>query len=96
VRYHRKGTPDLGVLGALCEPGDERLLAAIAAVLALAEHLDRGRDGTIEVAGVHSDNGSLQLELEVGRRGDDVLARWGAERQSDLFRRAFGRSLTVA
>jgi exopolyphosphatase/guanosine-5'-triphosphate,3'-diphosphate pyrophosphatase len=96
VRYHRKGTPDLGALGALCEPGDERLLAAIAAVLALAEYLDRSRDGAIEVAGVQSDNGSLQLELEVARRGDDVLARWGVERQSDLFRRAFGRPLTLA
>ena len=50
VRYHRKGTPELGELGALCEPGDERLLTAHAAVAALAEHLDRGRDGAIEVA----------------------------------------------
>ena len=28
--------------------------------------------------------------------GDEVLARWGAERQADLFRRAFGRELSVA
>jgi exopolyphosphatase/guanosine-5'-triphosphate,3'-diphosphate pyrophosphatase len=96
VRYHRKGTPELGVLASLCEPGDDRLLTAIAAVLALAEHLDRSRDGTIEVAGVHANNGSLLLELDIARRGDEVLARWGAERQSDLFRRAFGRSLTLA
>jgi exopolyphosphatase/guanosine-5'-triphosphate,3'-diphosphate pyrophosphatase len=96
VRYHRKGTPDLGVLAALCEPGDERLLAAISAVLALAEHLDRSRDGAIQVAGVHADNGSLQLDLDIARRGDEVLARWGAERQSETFRRAFGRPLTVA
>lgn len=96
VRYHRKGNPDLGALAALCEPGDERMLAAIAAVLALAEYLDRSRDGTIQVAGVHSDNGSLQLDLDVARRGDEVLARWGAERQSEMFRRAFGRTLTVA
>jgi exopolyphosphatase/guanosine-5'-triphosphate,3'-diphosphate pyrophosphatase len=95
VRYHRKGTPELGELASLCAPGDDRLLTALAAVLALAEHLDRSRDGTIEVAGLHQQNGSLALELEVSRRGDEVLARWGAERQSDLFRRAFGRSLTV-
>jgi exopolyphosphatase/guanosine-5'-triphosphate,3'-diphosphate pyrophosphatase len=96
VRYHRKGSPELGALAALCEPGDDRVLAAIAAVLALAEHLDRGRDGTIEVAGIHANNGTLELELNVARHGDLVLARWGAERQSELFRRVFGRPLTVA
>jgi exopolyphosphatase/guanosine-5'-triphosphate,3'-diphosphate pyrophosphatase len=95
VRYHRKGTPDLGDLATLCAPGDDRLLTALAAVMALAEHLDRSRDGTIEVTGLHPQNGTLTLELEVSRRGDEVLARWGAERQSELFRRAFGRSLTV-
>jgi exopolyphosphatase/guanosine-5'-triphosphate,3'-diphosphate pyrophosphatase len=96
VRFHRKGTPELGELASLCAPDDDRLLTALAAVVALAEHLDRSRDGTIEIAGLHSENGALALELEVSRRGDEVLARWGAERQSDLFRRAFGRSLTVA
>jgi len=96
VRFHRKGTPELGVLAAVCEPGDDRLLTALAAVLALAEHLDRGRDGTIDVAGVHANDGGLELELEIARRGDEVLARWGAERQSDSFRRAFGKPLTVS
>jgi exopolyphosphatase/guanosine-5'-triphosphate,3'-diphosphate pyrophosphatase len=95
VRYHRKGTPDLGDLASLCAPGDDRLLTALAAIMALAEHLDRGRDGTIEVTGLRSQNGTLTLDLEVSRRGDEVLARWGAERQSELFRRAFGRSLAV-
>jgi exopolyphosphatase/guanosine-5'-triphosphate,3'-diphosphate pyrophosphatase len=95
VRYHRKGTPDLGDLASLCEPGDDRVLTAFAAIMALAEYLDRSRDGTIEVTGLHPQNGTLTLELEVSRRGDEVLARWGAERQSELFRRAFGRSLTV-
>jgi exopolyphosphatase/guanosine-5'-triphosphate,3'-diphosphate pyrophosphatase len=95
VRYHRKGTPDLGDLASLCAPGDEALLTALAAVMALAEHLDRSRDGTIEVTGLHAQNGMLTLELQVSRQGDEVLARWGAERQSELFRRAFGRSLTV-
>jgi exopolyphosphatase/guanosine-5'-triphosphate,3'-diphosphate pyrophosphatase len=95
VRYHRKGTPELGVLGDVCLPGDERLLKALAAVLALAEHLDRSRDGAIDVAALRADNGNFALELEIGRRGDETLARWGAERQSEAFRRAFGRSLTI-
>jgi exopolyphosphatase/guanosine-5'-triphosphate,3'-diphosphate pyrophosphatase len=96
VRYHRKGMPELGELAPLCKPSDQQLLMRLAAVLALAEHLDRSRDGMIEVAGVRERDGSLELELKVGRSGDEVLARWGAERQSDLFKRAFGRALTVA
>ena len=95
VRYHRKGSPELGVLAGVCEPGDERLLKALAAVLALAEVLDRGRDGTIDVDGLHGENGSFELELDIHRRGDEILARWGAERQSDAFRRAFGKGLTI-
>jgi exopolyphosphatase/guanosine-5'-triphosphate,3'-diphosphate pyrophosphatase len=95
VRYHRKGTPELGALAAVCEPGDDRLLTALAAVLSLAEHLDRSRDGMIDINGIHADNGTLALELHIARSGDEVLARWGAERRSDVFRRAFGRALTV-
>ena len=96
VRYHRKGAPELGVLAGVCEPGDERLLRALAAVLALAEVLDRSRDGTIDVDGLHGENGSFELELDIHRRGDEILARWGAERQSEArFRRAFGKGLTI-
>jgi exopolyphosphatase/guanosine-5'-triphosphate,3'-diphosphate pyrophosphatase len=72
------------------------LLTRLAAVLALAEHLDRSRDGTIDVVGVRDHGESLELELGLARSGDEVLARWGAERQADLFRRAFGRELSVA
>jgi len=36
------------------------------------------------------------LELELAVDGDAALARWGAERQSDLFRRAFGQPLMLA
>jgi exopolyphosphatase / guanosine-5'-triphosphate,3'-diphosphate pyrophosphatase len=94
VRYHRKGTPELGELAPLCHPRDGRLLTAMAALLRLAEHLDRGRDGAVTYAALHDEGERLELELEVD--GDAALARWGAERQSDLFRKAFGRPLTLA
>ena len=94
VRYHRKGTPELGDLAPLCQPRDARLLTGMSALLRLAEHLDRGRDGAVRSAQLHDEGGTLELELAVD--GDAALARWGAERQSDLFRKAFGRPLTVA
>jgi len=94
VRYHRKGTPELGDLAPLCHPRDQQLLTRMAALLRLAEHLDRGRDGAVVGARLRQEDDRLALELAVD--GDAALARWGAERQSDLFRRAFGRPLTLA
>jgi exopolyphosphatase/guanosine-5'-triphosphate,3'-diphosphate pyrophosphatase len=94
VRYHRKGTPELGELAPLCHPRDARLLTGMSALLRLAEHLDRGRDGAVTHAALHDEGERLELELAVD--GDAALARWGAERQSDLFRKAFGRPLTLA
>ena len=94
VRYHRKGTPELGELAPFCQPRDARLLTGMSALLRLAEHLDRGRDGAVTHATLHDEGEGLALELAVD--GDAALARWGAERQSDLFRKAFGRPLTLA
>jgi exopolyphosphatase / guanosine-5'-triphosphate,3'-diphosphate pyrophosphatase len=93
VRYHRKGTPELDDLAPLCEPGDEAILLRMAALLRLAEHLDRARDGAVARAALHDNDVGLELELDVD--GDAALARWGAERQADLFRKAFGRPLTL-
>jgi exopolyphosphatase/guanosine-5'-triphosphate,3'-diphosphate pyrophosphatase len=94
VRYHRKGAPELGELAPLCERSDQELLTRLAALLRLAEHLDRGRDGAVVAARLHPHDDRLELELSVN--GDAALARWGAERQSDLFRRAFGLPLMLA
>jgi exopolyphosphatase/guanosine-5'-triphosphate,3'-diphosphate pyrophosphatase len=94
VRYHRKGAPELGELAPLCHASDQLLLTRLSALLRLAEHLDRGRAGAVVRARLREQGEQLELELAVN--GDPALARWGAERQSDLFRRAFGRPLTVA
>jgi exopolyphosphatase / guanosine-5'-triphosphate,3'-diphosphate pyrophosphatase len=94
ARYHRKGTPELGELAPFCQPGDREVLTRMSALLRLAEHLDRGRDGAVVRAQLR-ERGE-QLELEIAVHGDPALARWGAERQSDLFRKAFGRPLTLA
>jgi exopolyphosphatase/guanosine-5'-triphosphate,3'-diphosphate pyrophosphatase len=94
ARYHRKGAPELGELAPLCHASDQLLLTRLSALLRLAEHLDRGRDGAVVRARLREQDERLELELAVN--GDPALARWGAERQSDLFRRAFGRPLTLA
>jgi exopolyphosphatase/guanosine-5'-triphosphate,3'-diphosphate pyrophosphatase len=93
ARYHRKGRPTLGEFAPLARKGDDDLLARCAAVLRVAEQLERPRDQTVRHAQVIVQDGRVELRLE---STDDVtISRWGAQRQGDLFRRAFGRELEV-
>jgi exopolyphosphatase/guanosine-5'-triphosphate,3'-diphosphate pyrophosphatase len=93
ARYHRKGQPGLREFAPLAEKGDEELLARCAAILRIAEQLERPRDQTVRHADVVVDDGRVELQL---RSNTDVtVSRWGAQRQGDLFRRAFGKELVV-
>ena len=38
-------------------------------------------------------NGRVELRLQSS--DDATISRWGAQRQADLFKRAFGKELTV-
>jgi exopolyphosphatase / guanosine-5'-triphosphate,3'-diphosphate pyrophosphatase len=93
ARYHRKGTPQLGPFAALCEEDDEQLLLRGAALLRIAEQLERNRDQVVRAARLRRDDGCVVLELDA--TGDTSVARWGAERQGELWQRAFGAPLSV-
>ena len=94
ARYHRKGSPGLGEFSALAEDGDDDLLARCAAVLRLAEQLERPRDQSVRGTSVSVEDGKVSLRLE---HSDDVtVARWAAERQRDLFAKALGRELRIS
>jgi exopolyphosphatase / guanosine-5'-triphosphate,3'-diphosphate pyrophosphatase len=97
ARYHRKGTPSLGALAPLCREGDEQLLLRGAALLRIAEQLERNRDQVVRAIKLRrrDDERSGDVELELDAVGDDTVARWGAERQGELFERAFGAPLRV-
>jgi exopolyphosphatase/guanosine-5'-triphosphate,3'-diphosphate pyrophosphatase len=96
ARYHRKGTPTLGPWAPLCRDGDEELLLRGAALLRIAEQLERNRDQVVRAARLRRrGDGADGVELELDAVGDDTVARWGAERQGELFERAFGAPLTV-
>jgi exopolyphosphatase/guanosine-5'-triphosphate,3'-diphosphate pyrophosphatase len=94
ARYHRKGTPTLGEFEPLARKGDDRLLTRAAATLRLAEQLERPRDQTVRGARIDVRNGDVQLDLEATE--DVTIARWAAERQRDVFARAFGRELHIS
>jgi len=93
ARYHRKGRPGLGEFAPLARRGDDALLARCAAVLRLAEQLERARDQTVRHARVVVQDGQVELRLQ--SKADATISRWGAQRQADLFRRAFGKELLV-
>jgi len=94
VRYHRKGTPTLDEFKRLNEDGDDEILLRCSAVLRLAEQFERARDQAVKAAHIAVANGAVDLTIEADE--DVTVARWAAERTSDVFERAFGRKLRVS
>ena len=94
ARYHRKGMPDFGELEPLALDGDSARLDRMSILLRLAEDLERSRDQSVREAHVRSDDGTVCLELEAD--GAASVERWAAQREVDLFDRAFQKQLKVA
>lgn len=94
IRYHRKGTPTMKPFRSLVRDGDDRRLLRLAAVLRLAEGLDRGHDQAVRGVELHRDGDAVRLHLVTGAAGDPV-ARWAAQGQAALVERAFGVELSV-
>jgi len=93
ARYHRKGSPGLDDLAPLAVKGDRELVARGSALLRLAEQLERSRDQLVRAARVRVENGAVELRLEGS--GDVSLAKWAAERETELFERTFDRTLAI-
>ena len=94
TRYHRKGSPGLDDLAPLGVKGDRELVQRCAALLRVAEQLERSRDQLVREAHVEVENGSVRLRL-VGGEDDISLARWAAQREASLFERTFSKPLEV-
>jgi exopolyphosphatase/guanosine-5'-triphosphate,3'-diphosphate pyrophosphatase len=94
ARYHRKGSPTLGQFSALGRKGDDELLTRCSAVLRLAEQLERSRDQAVDRVDVRVENGRVELRLEAHE--DVAVARWAAQKEQDVFKKAFGRDLEVS
>ena len=91
ARYHRKGTPSFDDLESLVRDEDEAMLERGAAILRIAESLERARDQVVLGTSVRLDSDLVELRLEA--REDASVARWVAGRHGDQFERAFGRPL---
>ena len=96
ARYHRKGMPVPGPMAALFGEGDVARLDRCAALLRLAEDLERSRDQLVRSTSIAlRDDDEVELRLIVDG-GGSAVPRWAAARESELFSRAFHHGLSVA
>jgi exopolyphosphatase / guanosine-5'-triphosphate,3'-diphosphate pyrophosphatase len=94
ARYHRKGVPEPGPLGALFEPGDAERLNRCAVLLRLAEDLERSRDQLVRSTSMKLLDDEVELRLITD--GEPAVPRWAAGRETEVFERAFHHRLSVA
>jgi exopolyphosphatase/guanosine-5'-triphosphate,3'-diphosphate pyrophosphatase len=94
ARYHRKGMPDPGPLRALFGGGDAERLDRCAVLLRLAEDLERSRDQLVRATSIAVNDDEVELRLIADV--EPLVPRWAANRESELFARAFHRELAVA
>ena len=93
ARYHRKGVPEPGPLGALFGPGDAERLNRCAVLLRLAEDLERSRDQLVRSTSMKLRDDEVELRLITD--GEPAVPRWAAGRETEVFERAFHRRLSV-
>ena len=95
VRHHRRGDPRPSEprFGALDEDDRERL-RKLAALLRVADGLDRSRRGVVD--GVRAEIGADLVLLRLTTHDDPELELWGARRRCDLFEKVYGRELELA
>jgi exopolyphosphatase/guanosine-5'-triphosphate,3'-diphosphate pyrophosphatase len=94
ARAHRGGTPKPShePFGALDDGARDRV-TRLAALLRVADGLDRGRSGNVTGIEVVLDGERARL---VARSGTDIaIELWGARRKRELFERVFRRRLDV-
>ncbi|HWJ49480.1 MAG TPA: HD domain-containing protein, partial [Solirubrobacteraceae bacterium] len=94
ARYHRKGMPSPGPMAALFGEDDAARLDRCAALLRLAEDLERSRDQLVRATSLELNDGEVELRLIAD--GELAVPRWAAGRERELFAKAFHHGLSVA
>ncbi|MGQ9735081.1 MAG: Ppx/GppA phosphatase family protein [Thermaceae bacterium] len=93
IRYHRRGDPAFGTLKPLFAKGEKRLLLTLAALLRLAEMLERPRTGRVQEVRVEL---GQQVRLHLEAAEEPWVEILETEKQVGLFAKAFGKGLEVA
>lgn len=94
ARAHRGGGPRPSHEPfASLDRGERDRVVRLAALLRVADGLDRGRAGA--VGGIEVDLSGPRAQLQVKADGDVSIELWGARRKRELFERIFERRLDV-
>ena len=94
ARYHRKGTPDYAEYRCLLDEQDGKLLICLAAMLRLAEFLERGRNAAVDDIVAHWTDDELQLSLVADEF--PAVELWESERHAvPLVEMAFKRRVAL-
>jgi exopolyphosphatase/guanosine-5'-triphosphate,3'-diphosphate pyrophosphatase len=94
TRFHRKGTPEAGSYATLLQADDDKRLARLAALLRVAEYLERGRIGIVR--DVLARWNEKQLCLTLVSDEYPAVELWDAARNGQsLMETAFARELVL-
>jgi len=93
ARYHRKGGIDCEPNCALLEPDDLQRVTVMAAMLRLAEYLERGRRQSVRA--LTCNVGAAEIVIAARIRGDAAIELWEAGRNTNLLEAAFGRVVRI-
>lgn len=94
ARYHRKADPSLDHAEFAALPERERsVVCKMAAILRLADGLDRAHLSTVQAIEVAHDSNTISLKLHTYRNCATEI--WGAERKAALFETVFSRRLNI-
>jgi len=94
ARYHRKGRPGLEPYNSLMEKGDDLRLMRMAAMVRMAEFLERGRNGNVDDVTASWDETTLRLTVVADEY--PAVELWEAEKNAArLIEKAFGRELIL-
>jgi exopolyphosphatase/guanosine-5'-triphosphate,3'-diphosphate pyrophosphatase len=93
-RYHRRAHPtenhpEYRELNS----DDQKTVSRLAAILRLADALDREHNQTVRSVTVRVEK--QKILLKISGRGDFLLERWSVEKKSDLYKDVFGYSVKV-
>ncbi len=92
ARYHRKGAVDVRSFSRVLAPDDETRVGRLAALLRIAEYLERSKSQV--VSGVRcSIDGPVRIVAQTV--GDATVEIWDANRRAALFRKAFGVDVVI-
>ncbi|MBM3264219.1 MAG: Ppx/GppA family phosphatase [candidate division Zixibacteria bacterium] len=94
-RYHRKGQPSDFPYAVLLRKDDGPRIAKLAALLRLAEFLDRSRAQTVRDVRIHLEGKRAFLMVIPRTPGAASVEIWEALLHADLFEQAYGVSLEI-